>query len=99
MSCLPLLHRALLVCVAALHLMRQSAQGADAQKDPEAQAVRYPLITVPKLEKAPTIDGTISKSEWIAAAQSSPLLVMEGSRVGMRVGKLYGSPQPEDVIL
>jgi|GEM_PF-3235135 len=38
--------------------------------------MRHPVNTIPKLAKAPTIDGTINRAEWQLAAELGPMLTL-----------------------
>ena len=38
-------------------------------------SLRYPHLSVPRLQKAPDIDGSVNRGEWLGAAQLGPLRV------------------------
>lgn len=51
--------------------------GLEAEEKPPAW-VRYPEMTIPRLSKAPVIDGTIHAEEWQAAAEVSEFILYDG---------------------
>ncbi|MCM8768778.1 MAG: hypothetical protein NC911_03735, partial [Candidatus Omnitrophica bacterium] len=49
-------------------------------KDPsenKSVSYRWPVVVVPRMAKAPVIDGQVEKNEWLSAAQLAPLITLE----------------------
>ncbi|MFW6059604.1 MAG: glycoside hydrolase domain-containing protein, partial [Phycisphaeraceae bacterium] len=53
---------------------------ADPGEQPEV-TYRYPLVTAPRLNEAPTIDGEVDAAEWSRAAQSTGLVEHLGEKM------------------
>src|SRR5262245_36472217 len=62
-----------LVVVAAGNVFTNAADNYDL-------SWRYSTIAIPKVEKAPTVDGTIDAAEWANASLFPPLVSMEPIR-------------------
>ncbi|MDD5705292.1 MAG: hypothetical protein PHR35_05165, partial [Kiritimatiellae bacterium] len=43
---------------------------------------RYPVVTVPRADVPPAIDGVVGKEEWSRAAQTLPFTAMHSGRLG-----------------
>ncbi|MFW6060273.1 MAG: glycoside hydrolase domain-containing protein [Phycisphaeraceae bacterium] len=55
--------------------------------DPDEQpdiTYRYPLVTAPRVDDAPQIDGKVDKAEWLGAAQLAPMV---SRRTGQRTAE------------
>lgn len=71
---------------------RRAAERYFSQKNESAHVgifERYPILGVPKIEKAPTIDGTVGQREWFASAQAAHLVEFNSGVQVQDAARLY----------
>jgi|GEM_PF-6454329 len=72
----------LFACLISSNIVVADSKPKDPNEKPDI-VYRNPMITVPRMGKAPSIDGTIDKAEWSLAAQPAPMVQWRSEGAGL----------------
>ncbi|MCM8806997.1 MAG: DUF6067 family protein [Candidatus Omnitrophica bacterium] len=68
----------------------------DVRKD-EFITFRYPVISIPYIDKKPVIDGCVNKDEWSQFSLLSPLINLQTGKMSQYVGNIYAGYDDENL--